>query len=143
MKSLPLTACLALAAAPVQAMACGGLFCNSADAIVQAGDGTIHMHVQLNQAGPPQDFGWVLPTPRGVETGLSTEGLFNTLSQFAPSDSIGSVERLVDCVEPDGGLDRNAGPLADAGVAESGGEAESHLRACRSCLGRSSAPLIA
>ncbi len=130
MKSLPLTACLALAAAPVQAMACGGLFCNSAAPIVQAGeqilfaqddDGTIHMHVQLNYAGPPQDFGWILPTPRGVETGLSTEGLFSSLSQFAPSYSINSVERLVDCAESDAGAVQNAGPFSDSGVAESGG----------------------
>ncbi len=78
---------------PAAALACGGLFCNNAQPVNQAAerilfaqDGdTVHMHVQIAYQGPPQDFGWLLPTPRDVETEVGTEALFSQLDQqFAP-----------------------------------------------------------
>ncbi len=79
----------ALVLTPATASACGGLFCNSAQPVNQsaeriffARDGdTTHMHVQITYAGPPQDFGWLLPTPADVQTFVGTELLFRTLDQ--------------------------------------------------------------
>lgn len=79
----------ALTLTPAVALACGGLFCNSAQPVNQsaeriffARDGdTTHMHVQITYAGPPQDFGWLLPTPADVQTFVGTEVLFRALDQ--------------------------------------------------------------
>ena len=72
MRSLPLA--LGLVTAPLPALACGGLFCNAvtpvnqaAERILFAVDGEqVHMHVRITYQGPPTDFGWLLPAPRGV-----------------------------------------------------------------------------
>ena len=78
---------------PAAGLACGGLFCNTnqpinqaAERILFAQDGpTTHMHVRLTYAGPPTDFGWLLPVPPDVETRLSSEELFDQLdANFAP-----------------------------------------------------------
>ncbi len=91
MKKLVITA--ALAAAPSAALACGGLFCNTTTPVNQAAerilfavdDGHVDMHVRITYQGPPTDFGWLLPVPRGVRTDLSSEQLFTLLDQrFAP-----------------------------------------------------------
>ena len=83
----------AMLVAPGAAFACGGLFCNnsqpvtqSAERILFAQDGdTVYMHVRLSYAGPPQDFGWLLPVPPDVETALSSEALFQRFDQqFGP-----------------------------------------------------------
>jgi uncharacterized protein (TIGR03382 family) len=83
----------ALLAAPSAALACGGLFCNTTTPVNQAAerilfavdDGHVDMHVRITYQGPPTDFGWLLPVPRGVETELSSEHLFTVLDQrFAP-----------------------------------------------------------
>jgi hypothetical protein len=72
---------------PTTVEACGGFFCNAATPVNQAaerilfavdGDSTV-MHVQVDYQGPPVDFGWILPVPRGVETALSSEALFQAL----------------------------------------------------------------
>ena len=72
---------------PTTVEACGGFFCNAATPVNQAaerilfavdGDTTV-MHVQVDYQGPPVDFGWILPVPRGVETALSSEALFQGL----------------------------------------------------------------
>jgi hypothetical protein len=89
MLSLPLA--LGLLTAPLPALACGGLFCNAvtpvnqaAERILFAVDGEqVHMHVRITYQGPPTDFGWLLPAPRGVETSLSSELLFTRLDQNA------------------------------------------------------------
>src|SRR5688500_5042092 len=79
--------------APSAAAACGGLFCNSAapveqtaERIVFAPDGpTMHMHVQIQYAGPPAEFGWLLPAPADVQAGLSSNSLFTALDRsFTP-----------------------------------------------------------
>jgi MYXO-CTERM domain-containing protein len=78
---------------PAAALACGGLFCNtaqpvnqSAERILFAQDGDqVEMVVQIQYQGPPTDFGWLLPTGADVETTLSSEQLFALMDQrFAP-----------------------------------------------------------
>lgn len=72
---------------PAVASACGGLFGNAAQPINQAAerivfarDGdTIHMHVQITYAGPPAEFGWIVPVPPDVEPGLSSAERFRQL----------------------------------------------------------------
>jgi len=80
-------ALVAAALLPTTVEACGGFFCNAATPVNQAaerilfavdGDSTV-MHVQVDYQGPPVDFGWILPVPRGVETALSSEALFQAL----------------------------------------------------------------
>ncbi len=79
----------AIAFAPAAALACGGLFCNNAQPVNQSAERiffaregeTVHMHVQITYNGPPQDFGWLLPTAPDVETTLGSELLFTTLDQ--------------------------------------------------------------
>ena len=88
----PLTA-LAFGAAliPTAALACGGLFCNTAQPVNQAAERVLFavegdhvtMHVRITYQGPPTDFGWLLPVPRGVVTELSSETLFARLDQNA------------------------------------------------------------
>ncbi len=122
----------ALTTAPISAFACGGLFCNNTTPIVQqaenivfAVDGdTTHMHVRISYAGPPQDFGGLLPVPRGVTTEVSTERLFQALGNFTPQFYMDTEERLVECMEPQypeyGEGDFAGAAGADAGV--SGGD---------------------
>ena len=72
--------------------ACGGFFCNANEPINQAAEriifardseqNRIHMHVQIQYAGPPSAFGWILPTARGVETRISSEALFEVLDRL-------------------------------------------------------------
>jgi hypothetical protein len=97
-KSLSLCLTLAAAlAAPTVAQACGGFFCGAQTPVNQAaerilfavdGDQTV-MHVRVDYVGPPTDFGWILPVPRGVETALSSETLFSGLdAAFSPTFSL-------------------------------------------------------
>jgi MYXO-CTERM domain-containing protein len=116
---------------PAAALACGGLFCNNSTPVVQQQEsilfavdgGTTHMHVRIVYAGPPQEFGWLLPVPRGVETTLSSEGILGALDAFQATFGIGEWERQVQCEElpppPEGepGFDG-----ADAGAPNGGGE---------------------
>ena len=78
------------------AWGCGGLFCNTSQPVVQSAERIlfapdpndaqrIQMHVQIQYAGPPADFSWMLPVPVGTDFKLSTERLFNLLdARFAP-----------------------------------------------------------
>ena len=74
---------------PSNAQACGGLFCNSAQPVTQAGErivfvrdgATMHMVVQLTYQGPPIDFGWLLPVPPDVQTLVAGQGLFTWLDR--------------------------------------------------------------
>jgi len=102
----PLVAATAAISLPGVAFACGGLFCNNSQPVVQQAENilfvvdgeTTQMHVRITYGGPPQEFGWLLPVPRGVETAVSTEQVFQVLSQFAPSFQL-SYERVVECEE--------------------------------------------
>ncbi len=91
--TLLLAAGLAATALPTTALACGGLFCNTAQPVNQAAErilfarngDRVEMHVRLTWAGPPTEFGWLLPVPTDVEVGLSSEQLFTVLdSLYAP-----------------------------------------------------------
>ena len=88
-----------------QAYACGGFFCDNVNPVNQAAerilfaqhieDGMLEMHIQIQYAGPPTNFGWILPTAPDVETSLSSSELFNALDQqfgprFVTSRSFGS-----------------------------------------------------
>jgi MYXO-CTERM domain-containing protein len=104
-------ACLS---APLPALACGGLFCNNSQPVVQQAENILfvvegeqtHMHVRISYAGPPQEFGWLLPVPRGVETALSSELMFQVLGQYGPQFQL-TWQRAVEC--PNGGF----GPRGD------------------------------
>ncbi len=119
---------LFIAWAPTTAFACGGLFCNSAQPVNQAAerilfshsDGMVDMHVRITYSGPSVDFGWILPTPRGVETALSSETLFGILDRnFAPRFRL-RTQFEGDCPIFDS-LDSGAIPAADAGAVEEPG----------------------
>jgi MYXO-CTERM domain-containing protein len=95
-----------LALAPAPALACGGLFCNNTQPVVQQAENILfvvdaeqtHMHVRISYAGPPQEFGWLLPVPRGVETTLSSDLVFTALGQYAAQFQL-NYERTVQCEE--------------------------------------------
>ncbi|MCA9541353.1 MAG: DUF2330 domain-containing protein, partial [Myxococcales bacterium] len=114
-------ALLALVATPSAAFACGGFFCNnsqpvnqSAERILFAPDGSeIHMHVQVAYSGPPQDFGWLLPVPAGVQVELGTEMLFTALDlQYGPRFRMNAIFDG-DCAPP-------PAPLADGDPSNEG-----------------------
>jgi MYXO-CTERM domain-containing protein len=114
---------------PAAALACGGLFCNNSTPVVQQQEsilfavdgGTTHMHVRIVYAGPPQEFGWLLPVPRGVETTLSSEGILGALDAFQASFGIGEWERQVECEELPPPPEGQPGSNADAGIDGGGG----------------------
>ena len=75
---------------PTPVSACGGLFCNSATPVNQAAERILfapepgvglQMHVQIQYQGPPEEFSWLLPVPRGTTFGLSRASLFTALDQ--------------------------------------------------------------
>ncbi|MCA9527290.1 MAG: DUF2330 domain-containing protein, partial [Myxococcales bacterium] len=126
MKTLALAASLAVAFTAGPALACGGLFCDSAQPVTQAaerilfardGDRVV-MHVRLTWAGPPTDFGWLLPVPPDVETALSSQDLFGYLEAFAPRFRLDT--EFVDC---DVGFDGSGGSGGGAGGDFGGGGA--------------------
>ena len=71
----------------VDALACGGFFCNNNEPVDQTGetivfeveDGTVTTHAMIQYEGTAADFAWVLPAPGIPEVFLSTEKLFDTL----------------------------------------------------------------
>jgi hypothetical protein len=88
--------------------ACGGLFCNTTQPVVQSAErilftydpvdsSRLQMHVQIQYAGPPADFSWMLPVPANTDFKLSTERLFTLLdSTYAPIFQLNR-ERVGDC----------------------------------------------
>ena len=80
----------AVVATPTEATACGCFAPpNPATPVVQAGeeivfamkDGMITMHVRVQNSGPAETFGWLLPLPAEHALELGTEELFDTLRQ--------------------------------------------------------------
>ncbi|MCA9566372.1 MAG: DUF2330 domain-containing protein [Myxococcales bacterium] len=71
------------------ALACGGLFCDTAIPVSQIGeavvfavdpeDGTTTMHVTVRYAGDAEAFAWVLPVPAEPEVLRSSASLFTRL----------------------------------------------------------------
>ncbi|MFN3199742.1 MAG: DUF2330 domain-containing protein [Bradymonadia bacterium] len=87
----------------------GGVFCNpgpaSISTINQAGEhilfaqdpedpSLMHMHVQIQYQGEPDDFGWILPVPPDVEVQLGVDALFAALDgASAPGFALQAVNR--------------------------------------------------
>ncbi len=108
------------------AMACGGMFCDAATPVNQAAerilfaetDTGLEMHVRITYAGPPTEFGWLLPVPRDVQYELGSEALFNQLdNQYAPIFNL-VTEFIGDCDVP---LAANDGAFAEGGAGGAGG----------------------
>lgn len=109
---LPAGVCVAVLSAatlaPAGAFACGGLFCNNSQPIEQQAENILfvpdgeqtHMHVRISYVGPPQNFGWLLPVPRGVETRVGSEAVFQALGAFAPQFVL-NWEYTAECMELD------------------------------------------
>lgn len=81
---------LVVAFHPATASACGCFAQPSvtvSDAVVQAGErilfavdnGTVTAHIQIQYAGPPREFGWLLPLPSVPVVELGTDELFTQL----------------------------------------------------------------
>lgn len=77
-----------LASTPAQA--CGGLFCDTVQPVVQNAErivfgmdkdtGSVETHVQVFYEGPSEDFAWIVPVPAAPELFVSTQALFDTLA---------------------------------------------------------------
>ena len=125
--ALGLSLLAAVLAPATPAQACGGLFCNSAQPVTQdaerilfARDGdTMHMLVKLTYAGPPIDFGWLLPVPADVSTRIGSVALFDSFDQgLAP---IFALQQVFDpaCAPDFGGA---GGVGGEGGAGGQGGE---------------------
>lgn len=72
------------------AHACGGLFCNIAQPVVQDAErivfeldpveNTVDVHVQITYSGPSDEFAWVVPVPDEPELFVSSQFMFDTLA---------------------------------------------------------------
>ncbi|MEZ4268440.1 MAG: DUF2330 domain-containing protein [Myxococcota bacterium] len=77
----------AILAAPTPARACGGFFCSLqapvdqvAERILFTVEGEhVEAHIQIQYAGPSENFSWVLPVPGLPEIGVGTDLLFTAL----------------------------------------------------------------
>ena len=118
-----------------QALACGGLFCNSAQPVDQVGErilfalipgevegeGEVEVHVQLSYQGPAEEFSWIVPTPTLPELRTSVDDVFvrlgmSTAPLFQPT--------IVDLGDCNSGIATRGGaeaPMADM-AAGGGGE---------------------
>lgn len=83
-------ACASMASvlAPPPASACGGFFCDSAQPVNQAAeriifthapDGTVTAVIQIQYAGPAEQFAWVLPVAGSPEVNVSSNAAFQRL----------------------------------------------------------------
>lgn len=89
------SACLSvlLLASHTSTHACGGFFCTtfpisqvSERILFVQGEGTVTTHVQIQYAGRPEDFAWILPVPARPDLGVSHNELFRQL-EFATQPS--------------------------------------------------------
>lgn len=77
---------MAAALAPTPAQACGGFFCSQVPIdqtgeqilFAQSGD-SIEAHVNIQYAGPSEEFAWIVPTPSRPEVGISSMNVFQQL----------------------------------------------------------------
>jgi len=92
-----------LAALGTPAHACGGLFCNVAQPVIQNAERIVfdvdrdeervEMHVQISYEGPAEEFAWVVPVSSLPELFVSSQGLFDTLAlQTAPTFVLNTVQ---------------------------------------------------
>ena len=72
------------------ALACGGLFCNTAQPVVQNAErivfavdqqnDVVDTHVQIFYEGPSDEFAWIVPVAQQPELFVSTQALFDQLA---------------------------------------------------------------
>jgi hypothetical protein len=84
---------VAAASFPGRAQACGGLFCDNLDPVVQTAerilfrvnaDATVTTIVEIQYEGPPSQFAWVLPVAPGLtveDISTAPVGLFDALEE--------------------------------------------------------------
>ena len=120
---------------PSSAHACGGFFCNNltpvnqaAERIIfsQAPDGSVTAVIQIQYAGPSEEFAWMLPVAGSPEIQVSSNAAFTALQQATNPQYILNTRVEGMC---DDGFFRGApssadgtGGFADAGLAPSGPE---------------------
>ena len=103
MTKLSLSAALFGLFASPSALACGGLFCNQSQPVVQAAERiafaidseqqVVEAHVQIFYEGPADEFAWVVPVSSNPDIFLSTDQLFNVLAlQLAPLFTLNTIE---------------------------------------------------
>ena len=126
---LATAALLVLPASPTQA--CGGLFCQlqqpvnqAAERIVfsQNGDGTITAVVQIQYAGPSENFSWMLPVPQGeVSLDVSSNIAFTRLQQSSNPLYQLQLDIQGSCAQDPRGGFANAANEDSAGTGSDGG----------------------
>lgn len=88
--TMTLAATVALLAAPTDAYACGGFFCNASQPVNQAAerivfarqeDGSVTAVIQIQYSGPSEAFAWMLPVTGSPEIGVSSDSAFMRLQQ--------------------------------------------------------------
>lgn len=116
-----------------QALACGGLFCNSAQPVDQVGErilfalipgevegeGEVEVHVQLSYQGPAEEFSWIVPTPTLPELRTSVDDVFVRLGMSTAPLFQPTIVDLGDCNS--GIATRGGGPTVDMAASDSGG----------------------
>lgn len=117
---------------PRVAEACGGFFCSNFAPVVQTGErilfaqldaNTIEAHVQINYAGPSEEFAWVVPVPSEPELDVGSDVMFAQLSGLSRQVRI-DWETEGTCAEPEvqsvdagmGGGGASGGDSAGGGV---------------------------
>jgi hypothetical protein len=121
---------IALAAAPSQAHACGGLFCNSSQPVNQSAerilftandDGTVTAVIEIQYEGPSEKFSWVLPVPGEPTLAVSSVNAFDRLQQQTNPQFMLQTTFEPGC--PNAGVKRGArgSTTADFDEAEHGG----------------------
>lgn len=119
-----------------QALACGGLFCNSAQPVDQVGErilfalipgdvegeGEVEVHVQLSYQGPAEEFSWIVPTPTLPELRTSVDDVFVRLGMSTAPLFQPTIVDLGDCNSGVSTLQGGGGPMADMAPTASGEE---------------------
>jgi len=131
--ALPLAAAAALLAPAPEAQACGCVAPQFPSVpVVQAGErivfsqngDQVEAHIQIQYEGPAEEFGWLVPVPDVPELLLSTDELFNQVTQQTqPTYRLNRV--FPDQCQPN--LGRGPVPSADGGGSFESGDPDSPL----------------
>lgn len=109
------------------ALACGGLFCNSAQPVDQVGerilfalvDDKIEVHVQISYEGPAEEFSWIVPVPAEPELMVSTDDIFQRLGMSTAPLYQPVIEDLGECNS--GVVTGQSAPNVDMAASDGGG----------------------
>lgn len=114
-------------------LACGGLFCDSANPVNQQAERILfvqdpenpqlmQMHVRLNYQGDADDFSWLLPVPPDTQFEISREAMFSLLdSRFGPIFTVNRVTEG-DCFDDRNSQFDTAAPTAEQATGGTGAE---------------------